>query len=128
VLQELVNRFGETVHLAVLERHKALYLDKVQGTHVVTVTGARVGTQIDPHCTAVSKILLATANPPRSAASSRKPPCAPCPPRRSLTWTRSRRSSAAPEPTAMPTTDEALSDVHCVAAAFGTRMESSWRR
>lgn len=59
VLQELVNRFGETVHLAVLERHKALYLDKIEGTHQVHVTGARIGSQTDPHCTAVGKVLLA---------------------------------------------------------------------
>lgn len=63
VLQDLVERFGETCHLAVLDRHKVLYLDKVVGTHVVTVLGARVGTHLDPHCNAVGKVLLAHREP-----------------------------------------------------------------
>ncbi|MCD2191297.1 IclR family transcriptional regulator [Actinomycetospora soli] len=63
VLQELVHRHGETCHLAVLERYKVLYLDKVVGTHVVTVTGTRVGAAVDAHCNGVGKVLLAHRSP-----------------------------------------------------------------
>lgn len=35
-----------------------LYVDKILGTHQVNVTGARVGAQLEPHCSAVGKLLL----------------------------------------------------------------------
>lgn len=63
ILQQLVQRYGETCHLAVLERHKVLYVDKVVGTQVVTVTGARVGAAVDAHCNGVGKVLLAHRSP-----------------------------------------------------------------
>ena len=63
ILQELVRVHGETCHLAVLERHKVLYVDKVVGTQVVTVTGARVGAAVDAHCNGVGKVLLAHRSP-----------------------------------------------------------------
>ncbi|WP_020415712.1 IclR family transcriptional regulator [Amycolatopsis sp. ATCC 39116] len=63
VLRELVGTFGETVHLAVMERDKVLYVDKIVGTHMVNVVGARVGAHLDAHCTAVGKVLLAQRDP-----------------------------------------------------------------
>lgn len=63
VLQDLVDRFGETSHLAVMERYRVLYVDKVIGTHVINVVGARVGAHLEPHCNAVGKILLAHRAP-----------------------------------------------------------------
>lgn len=59
VLQALSERYGETTHLAVLERYRVMYVDKVIGNHVVNVTGARVGSQLDAHASAVGKVLLA---------------------------------------------------------------------
>lgn len=59
VLVRLVREYGETSHLAVMERSRVLYIDKILGTHQVNVTGARVGAQLDPHCSAVGKALLA---------------------------------------------------------------------
>jgi DNA-binding IclR family transcriptional regulator len=59
VLERLVREYGETSHLAVMERSRVLYVDKILGTHQVTVTGARVGAQLEPHCSAVGKVLLA---------------------------------------------------------------------
>ncbi|HEY2204729.1 MAG TPA: IclR family transcriptional regulator [Pseudonocardia sp.] len=59
VLQRLVELYGETVHLAVLRHTKVLYLDKVPGNRQLTVAGARVGALLDPHCSAVGKVLLA---------------------------------------------------------------------
>ncbi|MCR3721914.1 MULTISPECIES: IclR family transcriptional regulator [Prauserella salsuginis group] len=63
VLQELADRFGETSHLAVMERYKVLYVDKIVGNHVINVTGARIGAALDAHCSAVGKVLLAHRDP-----------------------------------------------------------------
>ncbi|TYQ10517.1 UNVERIFIED_ORG: IclR family transcriptional regulator [Gordonia westfalica J30] len=58
-LHELAAKFGETVHLAVMERYRVLYVDKVLGNHVINVAGARVGAHLEGHCSAVGKALLA---------------------------------------------------------------------
>lgn len=58
-LQALSERYGETTHLAILERYRVLYLDKVIGNHIINVTGARIGAHLDAHCSAVGKVLLA---------------------------------------------------------------------
>jgi DNA-binding IclR family transcriptional regulator len=58
-LERLVEEYGETSHLAIMERSRVLYIDKIVGTHMVNVVGARVGTQLEPHCSAVGKVLLA---------------------------------------------------------------------
>lgn len=59
VIDRLVEKYGETTHLAVMERGRVLYVDKVVGTHNITVQGAQVGTRLDAYCTAVGKVLLA---------------------------------------------------------------------
>jgi DNA-binding IclR family transcriptional regulator len=63
VLEELVARHGETAHLAVMERSKVLYIEKILGTHMLNVVGARIGAHLDPHCSAVGKVLLAYRDP-----------------------------------------------------------------
>lgn len=62
VLQRLQRTHGETCHLAVRDRCSVLYIDKVLGTHNITVQGARIGTRLECHCTAVGKVLLAFAS------------------------------------------------------------------
>lgn len=59
IIDRLVETLGETTHLAVLDRRQVLYLDKVIGNHNITVQGARVGSRVDAHCTALGKVLLA---------------------------------------------------------------------
>lgn len=59
VLEDLVREQGETTHLAVMDRKTVLYVDKVRGTHNIVVQGARVGARLEPHCTAVGKVLMA---------------------------------------------------------------------
>jgi DNA-binding IclR family transcriptional regulator len=59
VLARLVELYGETVHLAVMEHSKVLYIDKLLGTRQVIVAGVQVGAQLEPHCSAVGKVLLA---------------------------------------------------------------------
>jgi DNA-binding IclR family transcriptional regulator len=63
VMQQLVESFGETCHLAVMDRYKTLYVDKIVGNHALNVMGARVGSHVDMHCTAIGKVLLAACEP-----------------------------------------------------------------
>lgn len=58
-MEHLVSLFGETVHLAALERGQVIYLDKLQGTRAVRVEVTGVGVKIHGHCTGVGKMLLA---------------------------------------------------------------------
>jgi DNA-binding IclR family transcriptional regulator len=62
-LERLVEQYGETVHLAVLDRWKVLCIDRVLGTHDITMQGARVGSRHDAHATALGKMLLAQLTP-----------------------------------------------------------------
>lgn len=59
VLRRLADKHGETVHLAVLDNDRVLYVDKLPGSRQLTVAGAQVGARLEPHCTAVGKLLLA---------------------------------------------------------------------
>lgn len=59
ILENLVENYGETTHLAVMDRWNVLYVDKILGNHNITVQGARVGTRLDAHSTAVGKVMLA---------------------------------------------------------------------
>ncbi|NLT31750.1 MAG: IclR family transcriptional regulator, partial [Propionibacterium sp.] len=59
VLERLVDRFGETVHLGVREQYHVLYLDKFRGTHNVVVQGSPVGSRAVPHCTGLGKVIMA---------------------------------------------------------------------
>ncbi|MFC4948676.1 IclR family transcriptional regulator [Pseudonocardia sp. GCM10023141] len=58
-LDRLVEGYGETTHLAVMERGRVLYVDKLLGTHNISVQGAKVGSRLEAHSTAVGKVLLA---------------------------------------------------------------------
>jgi IclR family KDG regulon transcriptional repressor len=57
-LRRLVEQTQETVHLVVLEGHRAVYIDKVEGTHAMTIS-SRIGQRAKMHCTGVGKALLA---------------------------------------------------------------------
>lgn len=57
-LQEVAEKCGETVHLTVLNKGEALYLDKIEGNHSVRVV-SRVGMRLPAHCSGVGKVLLA---------------------------------------------------------------------
>lgn len=59
-LKKLVDRFGETVHLAVLDGANVLFLDKLSGTHAVLVPGAGIGDREPASPMAVGKALLAS--------------------------------------------------------------------
>lgn len=57
-LERLHQRTGETVHLAALERHHMVILDKIHGSHRVRIPTA-VGTRLPLHSSALGKAALA---------------------------------------------------------------------
>jgi DNA-binding IclR family transcriptional regulator len=59
VMQSLVARFGETVHLAALESGQIIYIDKLQGTRAVLVSVTGIGVRLPAHCSGVGKCILA---------------------------------------------------------------------
>nr|BBH92145.1 IclR family transcriptional regulator [Thermogemmatispora argillosa] len=59
VMESLVARFGETVHLATLESDQIIYVEKLQGTRAVRVAVTGVGVRLPGHCSGVGKCILA---------------------------------------------------------------------
>jgi DNA-binding IclR family transcriptional regulator len=59
VMKELVERWEETVHLAVLDGVQAVYVEKLQPTPAVKIRITRAGARLPAHCSAVGKVLLA---------------------------------------------------------------------
>ncbi len=57
-LLEVVERTKETVHLVVPEGRRAVYIDKVEAPHAMSIS-SRIGQEASLHCTAVGKVLLA---------------------------------------------------------------------
>lgn len=60
VMRELVERWGETVHLAVLDGVEAVYVEKLQPTPAVKIMVSRPGARLPAHCSGVGKVLLAS--------------------------------------------------------------------
>lgn len=59
MMQELVERWEETAHLAVLEGVEAVYLEKMQPSPAVKILLSRTGARLWAHCSGVGKVLLA---------------------------------------------------------------------
>jgi IclR family transcriptional regulator, KDG regulon repressor len=59
LMESLIARFGETVHLAALESGQVIYVDKLQGTRAVQVSVTGVGYRLPAHCSGVGKVILA---------------------------------------------------------------------
>ena len=57
-LEKLKQQCDETVHLVVLNKGEALYLDKIEGRKAIRVV-SRVGMRLPAHCSGVGKVLLA---------------------------------------------------------------------
>ncbi len=57
-MEKIAGATGETVHLAILDRGRVVYLDKVESIHPVRMY-SRVGATAASHCTGVGKVLLA---------------------------------------------------------------------
>lgn len=58
-MEYLVSMFGETVHLAALERGQVIYVDKMQGTKAVQVAVTAIGNKFSAHASGVGKAILA---------------------------------------------------------------------
>lgn len=56
-LEKLNEQCHETVHLAVLHKGQALYVDKLEGKRTIRVI-TRVGARLPAHCSGVGKVLL----------------------------------------------------------------------
>jgi DNA-binding IclR family transcriptional regulator len=58
ILRALMEKTGETVHLAVLDHHSAVYTNRVESRQAIR-TAYGLGTRAPLHCTALGKALLA---------------------------------------------------------------------
>jgi len=58
ILQELVAKTNETVHLVILDKDEVVYIDKLEGTETLR-SHSRIGYRSPLHCTGVGKVLLA---------------------------------------------------------------------
>lgn len=59
ILEELAEQYRETIHLAVLDDTKVVYVDKLEGKQAVRVELTALGTRLYAHCSALGKVLLA---------------------------------------------------------------------
>lgn len=61
-LLEVLEKTQETVHLVVAEGCRAVYIDKVESSHAMTIS-SRIGQEAMLHCTGVGKVLMAYMRP-----------------------------------------------------------------
>ncbi len=59
IIEELADQYRETIHLAVLDDTKVVYVDKLEGKQAVRVELTSLGTRLYAHCSALGKVLLA---------------------------------------------------------------------
>ena len=59
IMEELADQYRETIHLAVLDDTKVVYVDKLEGKQAVRVELTSLGTRLYAHCSALGKVLLA---------------------------------------------------------------------
>ncbi len=59
IMEEIAAQYQETIHLAILDDTKVVYIDKLEGNQAVRVELTSLGTRLHAHCSAVGKVLLA---------------------------------------------------------------------
>ncbi len=59
IMEQLGRQYQETLHLAILDRCKVVYLDKIEGRQMIRVEISGLGTHLYPHCTGVGKVMMA---------------------------------------------------------------------
>lgn len=117
ILRSLSEKYNETTHLAIMERYRVMYVDKVLGTQMINVAGARIGAHLDAHCSAVGKALLAQCEPEEIARNVTSAPL-----RRLTPATITNPKALSQELASVRRTGcafdsgEAVGEVHCVAA------------
>ena len=58
-MEEIAAQYRETIHLAILDDTKVVYVDKLEGKQAVRVELTSLGTRLYAHCSALGKVLLA---------------------------------------------------------------------
>lgn len=58
VLQDLAERTGETCNIGILDQNKVLLIDRIESEYALRVH-SEVGRRLDPHASAIGKLLLA---------------------------------------------------------------------
>ncbi|AGY76607.1 IclR family transcriptional regulator [Clostridium autoethanogenum] len=58
-LKGLVDKYGETAHLAMKDGNEVIYIDKVEGKNAIGIINSQVGRVARMHCTGVGKAVLA---------------------------------------------------------------------
>lgn len=58
-IEELNAATGETIHLAVFDGKSVVYINKIDSSHSIRMY-SRVGKKVQPYCTAIGKVLLAS--------------------------------------------------------------------
>jgi len=61
-IQKLVDEFGETAHLVVMDKGEVLYIDKRESKQSLRIV-SQIGMRLPAHCTGVGKVLLAYLQP-----------------------------------------------------------------
>jgi len=61
-LEELREKTGETIHLAVLDEAEVIYIDKVESPHTIRMY-SKIGRKAPLHCTGLGKAILAFSPP-----------------------------------------------------------------
>jgi IclR family transcriptional regulator, KDG regulon repressor len=59
VMEELAAQYRETIHLAILDDTRVVYIDKLEGQQAVRVELTSLGKRLHAHCSALGKVLLA---------------------------------------------------------------------
>ncbi len=58
-VDDLADKFGETIHAAILDNDEVCYVAKGEGAHSLTIT-TRMGARLPAYCTGLGKALLST--------------------------------------------------------------------
>jgi len=59
IMEEMAAQYQETIHLAILDDAKVIYVDKLEGKQAVRVELTALGTRLYAHCSSLGKVLLA---------------------------------------------------------------------
>ncbi len=59
LMQELAAQYRETIHLAILEDTRVVYIDKLEGQQTIRLELTWLGRHMHAHCSALGKVMLA---------------------------------------------------------------------
>lgn len=59
IMEELLAAYQETLHLAILQKGKVVYADKLEGRQTIRIELTGLGTHLYPHSSGLGKVLLA---------------------------------------------------------------------